>query len=408
MRILYLTNFYPPTVFGGYELRCADVVEGLAARGHEAIVVTSRHGSGVRSVEGHVHRVLRSFWDLPEKPADQPGYLWALLEDNLVLERLVRSFRPDVISVWNMLGLSYTLARSVQESGVPALFHVDDTWLLREDEYWGHYGNPGPGTVKQTLGPELAGLVRKGRPRDHHPDCVFISGYRRDNHVDAGMAQQDAPVVYGGIEPDRFDTGGARPDGSSDTLRLLFAGAWTEAKGAEIPIRAMGLLPEAVRSRVRVTYVGKGPAGAHAGLETLAAALGIQDSVIFQGPVERDAMPGVYAAHDAFLFTASGPEGFRWCFWKPWPRALRWSPLRTAATANTSGTATTRLWCPRTILRRLPSASRPCLTTRRRPRPWLRRGASSCVSGSRWKPCSTAPKRCSKRPPEEAADEGSL
>ncbi|GAB7021534.1 glycosyltransferase family 4 protein [Salidesulfovibrio brasiliensis] len=310
MRILYLTNFYPPTVFGGYELRCADVVEGLAARGHEAIVVTSRHGSGVRSVEGHVHRVLRSFWDLPEKPADQPGYLWALLEDNLVLERLVRSFRPDVISVWNMLGLSYTLARSVQESGVPALFHVDDTWLLREDEYWGHYGNPGPGTVKQTLGPELAGLVRKGRPRDHHPDCVFISGYRRDNHVDAGMAQQDAPVVYGGIEPDRFDTGGARPDGSSDTLRLLFAGAWTEAKGAEIPIRAMGLLPEAVRSRVRVTYVGKGPAGAHAGLETLAAALGIQDSVIFQGPVERDAMPGVYAAHDAFLFTASGPEGF--------------------------------------------------------------------------------------------------
>jgi len=35
MRILIVSNLYPPIVFGGYEILCEQVVERLRDRGHE-------------------------------------------------------------------------------------------------------------------------------------------------------------------------------------------------------------------------------------------------------------------------------------------------------------------------------------------------------------------------------------
>lgn len=33
MRLLFLSNLYPPQVLGGYEMTCARVAEAMAARG---------------------------------------------------------------------------------------------------------------------------------------------------------------------------------------------------------------------------------------------------------------------------------------------------------------------------------------------------------------------------------------
>ena len=41
MKILVVSNFYPPHHIGGYELGCRDVVEKLRARGHTLRVLTS-------------------------------------------------------------------------------------------------------------------------------------------------------------------------------------------------------------------------------------------------------------------------------------------------------------------------------------------------------------------------------
>src|SRR4029077_15575112 len=41
MRILAVSNLYPPDILGGYEIRCRRTVEWLRARGHQVEVVTS-------------------------------------------------------------------------------------------------------------------------------------------------------------------------------------------------------------------------------------------------------------------------------------------------------------------------------------------------------------------------------
>ena len=60
MRILIVSNLYPPHHIGGYELGCRDVVEGLKARGHEVKVLTSTYGVGKRKCDGDVHRWLET------------------------------------------------------------------------------------------------------------------------------------------------------------------------------------------------------------------------------------------------------------------------------------------------------------------------------------------------------------
>ena len=53
MKILFLSNLYPPNVFGGYERLCFDVASVLQARGHEVTVLTSSYGQSDGENYGH-------------------------------------------------------------------------------------------------------------------------------------------------------------------------------------------------------------------------------------------------------------------------------------------------------------------------------------------------------------------
>ena len=64
MKILFLSNLYPPHVIGGYETLCMEAVEGLAKRGHEVSVLTSTYGYDREITEGNIYRLLSLEGDL--------------------------------------------------------------------------------------------------------------------------------------------------------------------------------------------------------------------------------------------------------------------------------------------------------------------------------------------------------
>ena len=41
MKVLVVSNLYPPEVIGGYELSCRQVVDGLRSAGHDVRVLTT-------------------------------------------------------------------------------------------------------------------------------------------------------------------------------------------------------------------------------------------------------------------------------------------------------------------------------------------------------------------------------
>ena len=133
MRILALSNLYPPHVIGGYELGCRDVVETLRKRGHEVHVLTSMYGIGHPESSDHVDRTLET--RIGKRP---PSNRLQGIGDTIKLEstnqRLffaaVKKFKPDVVYGWNMDGISITLILFAQELGIPVSLFISDHWLI--------------------------------------------------------------------------------------------------------------------------------------------------------------------------------------------------------------------------------------------------------------------------------------
>jgi hypothetical protein len=110
MRILIVTNLYPPHYYGGYEVRCAQVAEALRSSGHDVRVLTSAYGVPLnplgkirrrrKELNGvPVHRVLNQYAYEPQ-PAHRPWTLFQAkreLSDVKEFVELVKSFQPHVI-----------------------------------------------------------------------------------------------------------------------------------------------------------------------------------------------------------------------------------------------------------------------------------------------------------------------
>ena len=66
MKILVISDLYPPNYIGGYELNCRDSVDALIAKGHEVSVLTSSWGWDQKTVQSYIFRLLDFDTDLSE------------------------------------------------------------------------------------------------------------------------------------------------------------------------------------------------------------------------------------------------------------------------------------------------------------------------------------------------------
>jgi len=58
MRILVISDLYPPYYVGGYELNCKDTSDALINRGNQVTVLTSSWGKNRSSAEENILRFL--------------------------------------------------------------------------------------------------------------------------------------------------------------------------------------------------------------------------------------------------------------------------------------------------------------------------------------------------------------
>ena len=318
MKILVLTNLYPPHAIGGYEERCRDVVEGLREKGHEILVLTSTHGLNTEKNEVNVHRRLwiHGFFGHPWRSI--PSLFQLERHNHRVLREEMENFRPDVVHVWNMGGVSKSLLLTLQDSGLPVVYDVSDHWIaqsLRADvwlRWWnGETGGAGAKLLRGFLRDTgLARLIRRAAPfapwdeiRFDH--VYFCSDFLRQLTMKAGYQVRHGAVIYCGIETGHVT---ARPD-RPDFQKLLFAGRLSADKDPLTAVRAFGALRQRGIIDLRLSIYGRGDAEYVAQLHSTAQELGVADSVDF-GAVTREEMQTLFAAHDALIFTSAWGEPF--------------------------------------------------------------------------------------------------
>ena len=317
MKILAISNFYPPHHVSGYALLCADVLTALGSRGHEVVVLTSDLG-GNQDGETDVHRVLTlesplDYYSL----SDAVRYPAAARRNLAHLQDLVDRVRPDVVFVWGMWNLSKRVAEHAERlMGTRVVYYLANPWPTEANQHRAFWALP---TRRPWLN-WLKGIVRLGarmllrdewrdvRLRFEHAPCCSLA--LRRQLVDAGVPLKDAPIIYEGIDIDayvgqaaqRVDAG---PDG---ILSVVYVGLLVEHKGVHTAIEALGRLDPDVLARVRLTILGSGHPEYEQRLRALVTSMGLGQRVVFASPIPRTDLPRFLAAHHVLVMPSIWEE----------------------------------------------------------------------------------------------------
>ncbi len=322
MRILFLSNMYPPYLIGGYEQLCEEVAIRLQERSHEIKVLTSCYGVGRTVNNGSLDTIIRSLY----LQAD-PNYYHA--DDfflnhsaherfNLAeLRKTIEVFHPDVIMVWGMWNLSHKLPYWA-EQWMPGrvAYYIASYWPIDLDPHSMYWRLKGNHKVTELLKKPLRAFALSQLSKENYPPqlefnyAVCCSQYVRDTLIRAGKLTDRAHVIYHGIDPKPYSCEIKEiNEDRTRPLRLIYFGRLIHDKGVHTAVEAVSLLKQReLGERIKLTILGSGHPDYEAHLRSLVDQMRIADQVHFIGRVPRGQIPSKLCDYDISLFTSVWPE----------------------------------------------------------------------------------------------------
>lgn len=315
LRILIISNLYPPYYIGGYELGCYDTVEHLRGRGHEVCVLTSAYGVDRPRVEGQVYRQLSTRAGLSYKSLFH--LFRSELRDHGHLRRLLRGFRPHIAIVFNLSNICRGILLALQRINIPIIFALSDEWLQvehREDPWLNLWTRKAAYWPNQVMKGILRELLDRFIPVGIEPvglrHAYFTSRRLKELYAARGFSVASAEIIHWGVDTQRFRPPDRREQGA--VSGLLFAGRIHPEKGLLTAVEALGHLKESGKLGDAVLSV-VGPVqdgGYFKRIEQTIDRFHLRRNVRFVGKIPRDLMPGVYREHDIFIFPSIWEEPF--------------------------------------------------------------------------------------------------
>jgi glycogen(starch) synthase len=329
VRILFVTNLYPPLHMGGYEIGCREVAERLQARGHEVHVLTSTYGLRRPRRDGHVSRTLYPdpAWTLPQPaagllagakavgrvvpPVATAGEaLWLLYKEThnqRAFRHLVRRLEPDLIYAWNFAGISISLLFLARSLGLPTCAFVSDHWLAgwKNDLWYQSLARTSAGALRFDPRRRLpaARIILASQPEPLLDRVQFVSDHIRTEALGEGPPVGHAETIHWGVDLRRFRA--VKREGPA--RRLLYVGQIVRHKGVHTIIEALASLP----ARVTLTIMGDSTEPGYMSLlQREIANYGVGNRVTFTGVVAHEQVGQAYREHDVLLFPSVWQEPF--------------------------------------------------------------------------------------------------
>jgi glycosyltransferase involved in cell wall biosynthesis len=326
MKILVISNFYPPYYRGGYELSCQSVVDGLIQRGHQVLVVTSdwqgrnsssgqneaepalQRSAGRGIIKNDVWRVLH-FYSVLEITGLKRRILQFFraargVQDYLAVRSLVRDMQPDVAYLWNMSGLSLMPLKVFQQFRIPLVFHLEDYWLLQQ---WVDLKQES-GRMKRLYRSVIQGGIQFEHLSLNH--LISDSGTLRQRYIQEGFLPDTITVIPTGL-PFEYIADEPSPLEQGQAINLLYVGRLLEIKGVHVAIEAMAyLVHEKQLDGVHLNIVGAGEAGYCERLSQMVISLRLEKHVSLLGDLPHQEVISRYRRHSILLFPSIWVEPF--------------------------------------------------------------------------------------------------
>ncbi len=312
MNVLTITNWYPPHHRGGYEINCADVMNGLVGRGHRVEVLCGNERlAGVEDADQPlpVHRDLQMYWrdEVPWSPGIR-GQLQIERANQAALERLLDDVQPDVVSAWHLAAFSLNLLTTVHRRGIPIAYSILDAWpsyTLSMDPWANRFHGWGRRFAGR-LFEQAVGVPVVLPDLGQIGTACFCSPFMlQDIRENGQWVFPRTDVIPCAIDRTLFNTDGGPSSADREWGgRIAYFGRFDVRKGVDTLLHAAARIPE-----VSLAMYGRGGAGERDRLATLAASLGISDRVSF-GSLDSHQLPAAYRAADCVVFPSEWPEPF--------------------------------------------------------------------------------------------------
>lgn len=309
MRILTVTNVYPPDYIGGYELHCAQAVDGLRRLGHHVEVLTVE--SDTPEPDPLVHRVLR--WHRPPPPT--PGPIWksrkllTYLANHRAAQRITARTRPDLAMCWSPARVGLGCLAPACAAGVPAVLFADD-WSLVAEWRLLNGGQPSArGDGRRISSTVLRAPLRHiARPlRFSH--LVAVSQFVERSYQALGFPTGGTSVIHQGARFRPSDLS-SLPEGEPETL--IFVGRLERIKGVHLAIEVLQRLHrDHGHTNATLTIVGRASSEDSSYREEVDAQVrsaGLTDHVTFAGSRSASEVFRMLPRHRVLLFTSLWEE----------------------------------------------------------------------------------------------------
>jgi glycogen synthase len=323
MRILFVSNFYPPSQYGlGYMQLCEEVADGLANRGHSIAVLTSTYSDGKEPLRSYpVYRLLPIDPDFDNGgPIAQQFFLGRRSREKQAVAnlcRLVAEFIPDILFVWHAIGLPKIMLKEAESWERPmVVYYLADYQAEIGDEYMEYWKRQSYQSLAVLTKGPLSVLARSMLSREGKPihlqyqHAICVSGYVRQRLVSGGFIPESSIVIHNGVDLSQFNFKETQLDRQlTSTLRFIVAGRIIPNKGIHTIIDAFVLLSERPEiEKMSLTILGDGQAEYIESLKRKILEHGLEKFIQFQASVPRDAMPDVLSRYDGLILASEYDE----------------------------------------------------------------------------------------------------
>lgn len=308
MRVLLVSNLYPPYWIGGYEQIAQWVSQGLRERGHDVQVLTGRGPAlmGDPSIRTGLDVDQPALVEMHQGDGIAfPGGLLEGIRRHVLsprnfdaCRRILSSFRPDLLSFWNASFVTFSPLLAARLSRIPAVVHLSD---VAANPFRNPHPPAFPAPLRAAARWTVDRLVRLARPARF----VVPSRFLRDRLVGReGLPADRVDVLHWPVEPS-ISRSAPETARAGPARRFLCVGSLVPEKGPQVLLAAFR---EALRERpdLSLSFAGEGPRAYVSELRASASGLPVR----FLGRLERAAVTRAYREHDALVLPSIWDEPF--------------------------------------------------------------------------------------------------
>jgi glycosyltransferase involved in cell wall biosynthesis len=312
VRVLVISNLYPPVVRGGYEVECSGVVERLREH-HDVLVLTGDHEHERAISQDGVWRELPWLADTWHGAIRAP----AAARRAVKLARRALAWKPDLVYAWNNSGVSQATLRVLADNGVPIAFRVCSHGIgeiFVADQFMRELlpAHRGPARAAWSAGCRSLNRLSSMRLRPTAPMRAAISWNSEFIRGAVSLPAFVEPVLerVGHSVPRHGDLYAGVVRDPAPEPEIVFLGRVTPFKGLSIAIEALALLRSEHGVTARLVVIGHEDADHGAEMRDLAARLGIAESIDWRGQLTPEQAAGALARAHAMIVPSLWLEPF--------------------------------------------------------------------------------------------------